>query len=108
MKTVSREKSGGDVLAGLGVTPAKAAELTVKSTLITSIRDTIKERKLSQRQAAELCGTDQPTLSKALRGRKSVTIDRLAAWLISLGRTVEIRVKPYDRKAKAGRFVIAN
>jgi predicted XRE-type DNA-binding protein len=55
--------------------------------LITSISDTIKARKLTQQEAARLCGTDQPTLSKVLRGRmESVTIDRLTAWLTALGR----------------------
>jgi hypothetical protein len=35
----------------------------------------------------------------------SVTIDRLTAWLTALGRTVEIRVRPYDAKARKGRLV---
>jgi hypothetical protein len=38
---------------------------------------------------------------------ESVTIDRLAAWLNALGRTVEIHVRPYDRKAKSGELVIS-
>lgn len=108
MKTIAHEKSSGNVFADLGFSPAAVAELTVKSTLISTISDTIKERDLTQKDAAELCGTDQPTLSKVLRGRmESVTIDRLAAWLNALGRTVEIHVRPYDRKAKAGQLVIA-
>ena len=108
MKTITHEKSSGNVFADLGFPPAAVAELTVKSALISTIGDTIKERDLTQKDAAELCGTDQPTLSKVLRGRmESVTIDRLAAWLNALGRTVEIHVRPYDRKAKAGQLVIA-
>jgi len=47
-----------------------------------------------------------PTLSKILRGRmESVTIDRLASWLTALGRTVEIRVRPYNAKKKTGQLV---
>jgi predicted XRE-type DNA-binding protein len=108
MKNTSHEKSSGNVFADLGFTPAAAADLTVKSTLITTIADTIRERELTQLEAAQLCGTDQPTLSKVLRGRmESVTIDRLAAWLNALGRTVEIHVRPYDRKAKSGQLVIS-
>jgi hypothetical protein len=38
---------------------------------------------------------------------ESVTIDRLTAWLTALGRTVEIRVRPYDRGAKAGQLIMA-
>ena len=108
MSEIPFEKSSGNVFADMGFAPAEAAELTVKSALITSIGDTIKARKLTQQEAARLCGTDQPTLSKVLRGRmESVTIDRLTARLTALGRTVEIRVRPYDRRAKAGQFVMA-
>jgi predicted XRE-type DNA-binding protein len=101
-------KSDGNVFADLGFKPAVAADLTVKSTLITTIADTIKERELTQQEAAKLCGTDQPTLSKVLRGRmESVTIDRLAAWLNALGRTVEIHVRQYDCKATSGQLVVS-
>jgi len=107
MGAISHTKSG-NVFVDLGFTSAEAAELTVKSSLISTIGDTIKARKLTQLEAARLCGTDQPTLSKVLRGRmESVTIDRLAAWLNALGRTVEIHVRPFDRRAKAGQLVIA-
>ena len=108
MKKISHEKGSGNVFADLGFGPAAAAELTVKSSLITTINDTIRARELTQQEAARLCGTDQPTLSKVLRGRmESITIDKLAAWLNALGRTVEIHVRPYDRKAKSGQLVIA-
>jgi predicted XRE-type DNA-binding protein len=104
----SSEKNNGNIFADLGFKPAAAAELTVKSTLIMAIGDTIKERALTQQEAAQLCGTDQPTLSKVLRGRmESVTIDKLAAWLNALGRTVEIRVRPYDRAVETGQLVMA-
>jgi hypothetical protein len=36
---------------------------------------------------------------------ESVTIDRLAAWLTALGRTVEIHVRPYDARTKTGHLV---
>jgi predicted XRE-type DNA-binding protein len=101
-------KSGGNVFEDIGFTPAQAAELTAKSMLITAIGETIAKLNLTQKEAARRCRTDQPTLSKVLRGRmESVTIDRLAAWLIALGRTVEIHVRPYDAKAKTGHLVTA-
>ena len=108
MDDIAFEKSSGDVFADLGFSAGEAAELTVKSTLIATISDTIRQRKLTQKAAAALCQTDQPTLSKVLRGRmESVTIDRLAAWLTALGRTVEIHVRPFDRRAMVGQFVIS-
>jgi predicted XRE-type DNA-binding protein len=95
-----------NIFLDIGFPPEEAAELLVKSNLIMAIDDTIEKRKLSQKKAAEICHTDQPTLSKVLRGRmESVTIDRLASWLTLLGRSVEIRVKPYRASKKPGRLV---
>jgi predicted XRE-type DNA-binding protein len=105
-KQMTGERSSGDVFADIGFSPAEAAELRVKADLIDAIADTIEQRKLTQVEAAKLCRTDQPTLSKILRGRvESVTIDRLTGFLTALGRTVEIRIKPYNAKAKSGQLV---
>jgi predicted XRE-type DNA-binding protein len=84
-------RARGDVFADMGFSPEEAEELNVKSSLIAAIHDTVAARKLTQKAAAQICGTDQPTLSKIVRGRmESVTINRLAAWLTALGLTVEI------------------
>jgi predicted XRE-type DNA-binding protein len=89
MTEIPCENSSGNVVVDMGFSPAEAAALTVKSSLITAISDTIKEREPTQKDAARLCNIDQPTLSKVLRGRmESVTIDRLAAWLTALGQTL--------------------
>jgi predicted XRE-type DNA-binding protein len=99
------EKSSGNVFADVGFTSAEAAELTAKSNLIIAIKDTIKQRKLTQQKAARLCDTGQPMLSKVFRGRmESVTIDRLASWLNALGRDVEIIVKASPRRRGQGRL----
>lgn len=109
MTEIPFHQSSGDVFADMGFTPAEAGELAAKSTLIDAIGETIKARRLTQQEAARLCSTDQPTLSKVLRGRmESVTIDRLTSWLTALGRTVEIHVRPYDANAKAGELVIGS
>ncbi len=108
MARIPIHKSTGNVFRDIGFTPAEAAELTAKSMLITAIGETIKRRRLTQREAARRCGIDQPTLSKVIRGRmESVTIDRLTAWLTALGRTVEIHVRPFDAKAKTGQLIAA-
>ena len=108
MDEITFETGSGGVFVDLGFSPAEAAELNVKSALISAINETIKARALTQGMAARLCQTDQPTLSKVPRGRmESVTIDRLAAWLIAPGRTVEIRVRPYDREKTTGEFVVS-
>jgi len=105
MTKISFEKSSGNVFADIGFTPAEAAELAAKSSLIIALKDAIEQRKLTQREAARLCGADQPTLSKVFRGRmESVTIDRLASWLNALGRDVEIIVRPSPRTRRQGRL----
>jgi predicted XRE-type DNA-binding protein len=106
MRKISVHRSSGDVFRDMGFTSAEAAELGAKSMLIDAIGQTIEQRNLTQKDAAKICSTDQPTLSKVLRGRmESVTIDRLAAWLTALGRTVEIHVRPYDARAKTGHLL---
>jgi predicted XRE-type DNA-binding protein len=108
MTNIPHDVSSGNIFADMGFAPAAAAELTVKSMLIMTIGDTITRRNLTQQEAARLCGTDQPTLAEVLRGRmESVTIEKLAAWLNALGRTVEIRVRPYDGMAETGQLVMA-
>ncbi|HEY4115384.1 MAG TPA: helix-turn-helix transcriptional regulator [Rhizomicrobium sp.] len=107
-KKVPVEFGSGDVFRDLGFSPEEAAELNVKATLIEAIADTIARRKLTQVEAARLCGVDQPTLSKVLRGRMdSITIDRLTGWLTALGRTVEIHVLPFSPRSKSGRLIAA-
>jgi predicted XRE-type DNA-binding protein len=103
MTRIPFERSSGDVFADIGFTPAESAELTAKSALIIAIKDAIQRHRLTQQEAARLCGTDQPTLSKVFRGRmESVTIDRLASWLNALGQDVEITVKPAPRSRRQG------
>ncbi len=59
------------------------------------MKDIIAARDLTQKAAAKVCGTDQPTLSKVLHGRmESVTLGRLTSWLTHLGQDVEITVRP--------------
>lgn len=82
-----------NVFKDIGFDEIEAEELAAKSDLIALLARAMRQRKLTQREAASLCGTDQPTLSKVLRGRlESVTIDRLAHWIMALGGDVRISV----------------
>jgi PAS domain S-box-containing protein len=81
MSRTSPRLAPADVLAGSRVQ------------LIAALAETMRRRGLTQTQAAELCGTDQPTLSKVLSGRSDrVTIDKLMRWLVALDRAVELHV----------------
>ena len=103
MAEIPVHKGSGNVFADMGFSPAEAAELTAKSRLILAIDETIKRRKLTQLEAARRCGTDQPTLSKVLRGRmESVTIDRLTAWLTGAGSHRRNPHTPVRRESENG------
>ncbi len=83
---ISHERSSGNVFADIGFSPDDAAELMAKSRLILAISDTLARRKLTQREAARICRTDQPTLSKVLHGRMSdISVNRLMSWMTMLG-----------------------
>lgn len=96
-------KSDGNVFDDIGLDEIEAAELAAKADLVALLMRVIRRRALSQVQAARLCGIDQPTLSKALNGKlESITIDRLAKWIVALGGRVRITVKPPTQRG--GRF----
>lgn len=100
--------SSGNVFADIGFDEIEADELAAKSDLIALLARLMRQHKLTQREAAQLCGTDQPTLSKVLRGRlESVTIDRLARWIVALGGEVRISVSAPGGRARRKRGSLA-
>lgn len=96
-------QSSGNAFAGIGIEAVEAEELAVKADLLSLVSKTMRERKLTQKDAAAHCGVDQPTLSKALSGcLDSITIDRIARWLRALGKAVRINVEAKKRGAERG------
>ena len=100
-KQISRKRqrviaSTGNVFKDLGFRDAEA-ELA-KAQLAHRIVSIIEERGLTQQQAAEILGIDQPGVSHLVRGNlKRFSMDRLFRFLNALGRDVEIVVKPKSR-----------
>lgn len=85
-------ESRGNVFADLGIRGAE--EALAKAELARQITAIIAERRLTQTQAAELLGTDQPKISALMRGRlEGFSIDRLLRFLLALDRDVEIVIK---------------
>ena len=108
MSETDFEEGSGNVFADLGFGPEEVEELTAKSTMILAMKSVMANRALTQKEAAKVCGTDQPTLSKVLHGRmESVTLDRLAHWLTALGQDVEITVRPAPATRHARLYVAA-
>lgn len=90
------EESSGNVFADLGLPDAE--ELLLKAKLVSKIAQLIEEKGLTQLQAAERMGLDQPKVSHLLRGKLSgFSADRLLTILNRLGHSVEVRISPKER-----------
>ena len=70
-----------------------------KARIVAQIGRIIQARKLTQVQAAELLGIDQPKVSALLHGHfKGYSQERLVGFLTKLGMDVEIVVRPRAKK----------
>lgn len=95
--TSEHERSSGNVFADLGL-PNSEQEL-VKAKLTVQIYRLLKDRKLTQTQAAKLLGTTQAQVSALMRCRPvSVSVGRLMEFLTILGQDVEVTVKPTTKR----------
>lgn len=94
-------ESSGNVFADLGF-PSASEEL-VKAQLAGRIVDAIEERGLTQAQAADILGIDQPKVSALSRGRlDGFSTDRLFRFLNALGNDIEIRIRPKATEVELG------
>jgi predicted XRE-type DNA-binding protein len=100
-------KSSGNVFADLGVKDPE--EALVKARLAHVIADAIMVRGLTQVEAAELLGIDQPKISRLVRGQLTgFSIDRLFRFVTLLGSDIEITVvEPARKNRRSGRMTIA-
>ena len=98
-------RSSGNVFEDLQV--AEPAEALAKSELAALIARALRARRLTQIAAAKVLGIDQPKVSELMRGRLTrFSTERLMAFLIRLGRDVEIVVREprSDRATLRGRI----
>jgi predicted XRE-type DNA-binding protein len=83
--------STGNVFADLGL--PNPDELLIKAELVHQISESISARQLTQTEAAEILGVDQPKISALMRGKLSgFSTERLFRFLNALGNNVEIRI----------------
>ncbi len=75
-------------------------EALAKAELAMEIYAIIKARKLTQQEAADILGIDQPRVSDVIRGKLSrYSIDRLIRFLRLLGKDVKVHVKRTRERA---------
>lgn len=95
------EKGSNNVYADIGM--PDAGEMLVKAHLAAKIGEIVKQRHLTQQQAAEILGMTQPKLSNMLRGQfRGISEARMLDCLNRLGRDVEIVVRKATRSKHAG------
>ena len=84
--------SSGNVFADLG--RPDADELLLKAQLVWHVSRVITKRALTQLQAAEILGIDQPKVLRLLRGYLSeFSVEQLIRYLVALSFDVEIVLK---------------
>jgi predicted XRE-type DNA-binding protein len=89
-------ESNSYVFAELGITNPE--QDLVKARLTLQIHRIIRERGLTQVEAAEVLGVKQPQVSLLIRNRHgNFSIARLIDFLTALGQDVQITVKPTRR-----------
>lgn len=99
------EASSGNVFADLSLPDAD--KLQIKSGLTVEIAKAIRERGLTQAEAAKRMGLTQPKVSSLLRGEFSNFSERkLMDCLNRLGYDIEIRVR--ETAAPVGHLVLTH
>jgi predicted XRE-type DNA-binding protein len=85
--------SSGNVFADLGL--PNPDEMLAKAELARKISHAITARGLTQVEAAELLGIDQPKISALIRGKLTgFSLERMFRFLNAFDSDIEITVKP--------------
>jgi predicted XRE-type DNA-binding protein len=100
----AHEIGSGNIFADLGLPNAEEHQL--KATMVVQLGRLIKERQLSQVEAAKLIGVKQPDLSNILRGHyRGYSLTRLMRMLTAFDQDVEIITRPHRKVGEAGRII---
>jgi predicted XRE-type DNA-binding protein len=82
-----------NVFDALESDPAVAENLKIRSQLMSTLSLHIEKRNLTQREAAELFGVNQPRISDLVRGKiERFTIDMLVNMLARAGKHLSVKV----------------
>ena len=93
MEKNSKKEWSGNLFADLGFVNPERERL--KAHLILQVYRLIKDRGLTQAQAGEILGIQQPHVSSLMRGQSGAfSVERLIDFLTDLGQDINITVKP--------------
>ena len=88
----------------------KADEIQLRAELLSDVLDTVRSRKLTQKDVMRILGIKQPEASYLMNGKLSrFSRERLIDYMVKLGMTVELRVKKPKKNAplKPGALIYA-
>ncbi len=98
--------SSGNFFADLGL--PNPEEALAKAELAHKITVLIRERGLTQTQAAKLLGVDQPKVSALIRGRLAgFSLERLMRFLLLLGQDIKITVQASPKTRERACVLVA-
>ena len=93
------QRGSGNVFSDIGV--AHPERVMARAQIMSRITEIIKDRSLTQKEAAELLGIPQSKVSCLMNGKLSMfSLDHLFELLNALDRNVEIIIKPKAKRAK--------
>ena len=99
------ERSSGNVFADLDVPDAGAHLL--KGELVSRIDTIVRQRGITQTEAARILGLSEPDVSRLLGGDfRQYSLERLFRLLTALGRDIDIVIRQ-PRSATGGKLRIA-
>lgn len=94
-----------NIFADFGLPDAE--EMMARAKLMVRVTALIEERGLTQARAAEVLGTNQPTVSDLMRGKiNKFSLSRLISFLNALGQEVQIKVTPRPEDAQGPALVV--
>jgi len=106
MRNAEYMASSGNVFADLKL--PQPDDLMAKAELAAKVIADIRRRRLTQSQAAEILGIDQPKVSALKQGKLSgFSIERLMRFLLLLGQDIEISLKGRSKPGSAARLRVA-
>ena len=99
------ERGSGNVFADLDLPDADAHLL--KAELVSRIDSIVRQRGITQAEAARILGLSQPDVSRLLRGDfREYSLERLFRLLTALGRDIDIVIRQ-PRSPTGGKLRIA-
>jgi len=85
--------SSGNVFADIGFSPDEAANLQIRSQLLSELATIIAESGMTQTEASSMLGIQQSRISDIMRGKiQRFSVDALIKLLAAAGRRVDVQV----------------